>query len=146
MSLEEKKMRLYSIYKLCKENIDELDKCVVQTRYDRGNVVLSVSGWLSGKSALFNLYAIKAFQEKIIDIYIAVPVIYGETDKWEYAVNDYRVSAGMTILKNKVQGIIDVYESFGYEECENPESSAWSLPAVIFPVAVLFLPSIEKWY
>jgi len=111
-------MRLYSIYKLCKENIGALESGCIVTRYESGKWVLSANGWLQLKNALFNLYAISAFQEKIKEIYEAVPVIYGTTDKWEYAVKDTSISVSVTTLKNKVQGIIDVYESFGYEESE----------------------------
>jgi len=114
----DKKVRLYTIYTLCKENIDKLENCEITSKYENGKSVTVVRRWLNAKEALSNLCAIKAFKTEIMKIYEAVPTVYRDADWWENYFNSYSFAYQFGKIKDKLQAIIDVYESFGFEEQE----------------------------
>lgn len=108
-------MRLYTIYKICKENIEEICNCETHLRYEQKDFTLSVQGWIAAKQALENVYAIDAFKEIAQELYNAVPIMYKELNEWEVVSKcDRNFSSNLLTLKNEMQGIIKVYESFGY--------------------------------
>lgn len=109
-------MRLYTIYKLCKENINDLENCQMQYSFENSSSIINIYGWNRAKEALYNLYAIKAFRDIIIKIYDDVPVLYREKDEWKIKSNATNINENMIILINRMQGIIEVYESFGFDE------------------------------
>lgn len=111
-------MRLHTIYTLCKENIDKLENCEITTKHENAKYVTVVRKWTNAKEALCNLCAIKAFNAKIMEIYEAVPTVYRDVDGWENYFSNYSFSYEFGKIKDKLRTIIEVYESFGFEEQE----------------------------
>lgn len=111
-------MRLYTIYKLCNNNMDSLKECQMNYSYENNVSIINVTGWHRAQEALNNLYAIKAFQSDIKRIYEEVPVIYRKDDSWKVASSKTNIRVYMGTLKDKLQGVVDVYESFGFDEAE----------------------------
>lgn len=109
-------MRLYTIYKLCKSNIDNLKQCDINSDYLNGEFVTTVKGWLITKKSVEQLYTIKAFQDITLKIYEWVPIFYRDADQWKISGSSSGFAVDMQKLIQQVDAVIGVYESFGFEE------------------------------
>ena len=111
-------MRLYTIYKICKQNIDALEQCERNSIYKNGEFVLNIKGWNNVRRSITNLYSIEAFKEVIERIYNDVPIMYRDIDSWELSAKGSMFNRDIDILIHEISGLIRIYESFGYQEKE----------------------------
>ncbi|MBQ9928810.1 MAG: hypothetical protein IJO65_12675 [Lachnospiraceae bacterium] len=108
-------MRLYTIYKMCKNNIELLDRCEYFLSRENEKFMLVVEGWCSAKQAIEEMYKIDAFRGMAKEIYDEVPPLYREEDTWKIPSKENDFSRHFSTLRNEIQGVIRIYESFGYE-------------------------------
>lgn len=111
-------MRLYTIYKICKENIGSLKMENFSLKYENSNSNLYVQNWNQTYATLKNIYVIEGFQDTIDNILNEIPVECKYKDSWMLDYSKRNTRSRVEALRNKMQGIIDVYESFGYTQEE----------------------------
>lgn len=109
-------MRLHTIYKICKQNIEALEQCEINSVYKNGGFVLSINGWINARKSIENLYSIEAFKKSIKTIYEVVPLMCRDMDFWEIIMDDLKFQRNIERLIHEINGLIRVYESFGYQE------------------------------
>lgn len=112
-------MRLYTIYYLCKNSI-EVIKEIKGVRTNQGNDEYKIEGWTNIKRVLDTLYSIECLQGDIQEIYSRVPTHFLYQSEILYNGDRYNQFIGrVSILRYSMITIIDLYESFGYEQTEN---------------------------
>lgn len=111
-------MRLYTIYKICKQNIEALEQCEMHSSFKVNGTVLSIKGWNNARKSMMNLYSIEAFKEIIEKIYNDVPIMDRDMDQWDISLNNSMFDRNINILIHEINGLIRIYESFGYQEEE----------------------------
>lgn len=102
-------MRLYTIYKICENNIKELKS--LESEYNYSISQYEINSWFKTKKALEQIYQIDAFKEKALKI-------HREMDVWEISHENFDILNELRELQHEVNGLIKVYQSFGFVQEE----------------------------
>lgn len=111
-------MKLYSIYKTCKEVLFLLEKCRVESVVTYNEFQITVEGWNYFASSFEMLRELKIFDEEIDKIIEIIPSEYMSLDNWEVESNESTMVDCIDALRHGVNTIVKMYESFGYSKQE----------------------------
>ena len=113
------KMRLYNIYYLCKQYIEEMgelkvtEKGTISTRY------YVLDNWAEYKKALFAIGQIECLKKYTDEMYSTIPVFVRENEAPEVDSNTRsKLMTYKSRIVNKMQTIIELYESMQLKETE----------------------------
>lgn len=121
------KMKLYNVYRLCKQNVDFFYKNHI---IDKGNGINTIESWEEIQRRFRKLSKIPVFKEDI-EIYLkTVPSI--EREEEEPKISNKLASKLIvqeTNIYNKIYTIIELYESMGLNDDDNSNAIDIKLPA-----------------
>lgn len=109
-------MRLYTIYRICESNIENLMS--FKKIYNFAESKYEIENWVKTKTALEQIYQIDAFKEKALKIYNGVPAMCREEDTWSIGEKESAFIIEIEELQYEVNGVIKVYQSFGFAQEE----------------------------
>jgi len=120
-------MKLYNVYRLCKQNVDFFYKNHI---IDKGNGINTIESWEEIQRRFRKLSKIPVFKEDI-EIYLkTVPSI--EREEEEPKISNKLASKLIvqeTNIYNKIYTIIELYESMGLNDDDNSNAIDIKLPA-----------------
>ena len=104
------KMKLYNVYRLCKENIISLE--IANFKKDSKNGVYTISYWPSIKKALDIIKQIPMFKQIINDYINSVPVLVRENVSPQVdPTTAQNINSKLKIITDKMNAVIELYES-----------------------------------
>lgn len=112
-------MRLYTMYYICKNNIEIL-KNTKGTQNNPNVDAFRVSNWEQTKKSLENLYSIECLKTYVKNIYDTVPVVFVYQPYIDFnnqTLQKFMKEIGYLIIS--ASSVIDLYESLGYDDAEN---------------------------
>lgn len=118
-------MKLYNVYRLCKQNISFSEKIKIESKKD----LYSIENWTNVKTmvqTIKKIPALKKYAEKLME---AVPESLRDKDTF-HIDNNTRITLVSNINKlyRKMDTIIELYESMGLAETKNPNAIDIKLP------------------
>lgn len=104
------KMKLYNVYRICKRNIEEFNDYFAKINDKTGLYI--IFNWKNIKQSLELIKKIPSFRRCVNDYIYSVPVLVRENVSAEFDSNTaQKVNAKLNVIINKMQIIIDLYES-----------------------------------
>ena len=119
------KMKLYNVYRLCKQNISFSEKIKIESKKDS----YLVENWTSTKKIVENINRIPALHKYAHNFIESIPDTVRHKDSFQIDQGIYnQLSLHTKILRDKMNTIIELYESMGLSETENPNAIDIKLP------------------
>lgn len=104
------KMKLYNVYRLCKQNIEKFNGYVAKKNEKTGLYI--IYNWNNIKQSLELIKKIPSFRNCVNDYIYSVPVLVRENVSAEFDhTTAQKVNSKLNVIINKMQIIIDLYES-----------------------------------
>lgn len=104
------KMKLYNVYRLCKQNIEKFNDYVAKKNEKTGLYI--IYNWNNIKQSLELIKKIPSFRNCVNDYIYSVPVLVRENVSAEFDhTTAQKVNSKLNVIINKMQIIIDLYES-----------------------------------
>lgn len=104
------KMKLYNVYRLCKQNIEKFNGYVAKKNEKTGLYI--IYNWNNIKQSLELIKKIPSFRNCVNDYIYSVPVLVRENVSAEFDhTTAQKVNSKLNVIINKMQVIIDLYES-----------------------------------
>lgn len=104
------KMKLYNVYRLCKQNIDFLDSSVA--RKDDKSGLFVISTWSKIQERFELIKKIPSFKDYINDYINSVPVLVRESVSPQIdASTAQKLNSKLKVITNRMRVIIELYES-----------------------------------
>lgn len=120
------KMKLYNVYRICKQNIELINNIDIVQSDDIGLSkdikvkIYTIKNWYNLKSVLYKLEAIPVLSQYVNDCFKTIPDTF--RDEKSVPMNNDRYTVFMNqknILYKKMQDIIELYESMNLENDGN---------------------------
>lgn len=116
---EIRKMRLYNIYYLCKQYVEDVESLELVERGSPSARYYELSNWTEYKKVLFAVGQIECLKKYTDELYNTIPVFVRETQ--EPQIDSY-IKNNILTCQNKIlakmQTIIELYESMQLKEAE----------------------------
>lgn len=110
-------MRLYSMYILCKSNIEAIKAIKIDSRIANGNSISFVGNWLDTVKVLNKLANVPGLKQATTDLYESVPIFFRNRDRADMdATSIDRFTVAQGNLVSSMNTIISMYENMGIEE------------------------------
>lgn len=121
------KMKLYNVYRLCKQNVDFFYKNHI---IDKGNGINTIESWEEIQRRFGKLSKIPVFKKDIETYLKTVPSIEREEEEPKISSKlASKLSAQEIDIYNKIYNIIELYESMGLNDEDNSNAIDIKLPA-----------------
>ena len=121
------KMKLYNVYRLCKQNVDFFYKNHI---IDKGNGINTIESWEEIQRRFGKLSKIQVFKKDIETYLKTVPSIEREEEEPKISSKlASKLSAQEIDIYNKIYNIIELYESMGLNDEDNSNAIDIKLPA-----------------
>lgn len=109
------KMKLYNVYRLCKENLISLE--VANFKKDNESGVCTISSWPFIQMRLDVIKKIPSFKEYINDYINSVPVLVRENVSPQVdSSTAQKINSKLKVITNKMKTIIELYENMNLVE------------------------------
>lgn len=120
-------MKLYNVYRLCKQNVDFFYKNHI---IDKGNGINTIESWEEIQRRFGKLSKIPVFKKDIETYLKTVPSIEREEEEPKISSKlASKLSAQEIDIYNKIYNIIELYESMGLNDEDNSNAIDIKLPA-----------------
>lgn len=113
-------MRLYVMYYICKQYIDEIKNMKLDSRTANGKEIRSISNWKKRSIILNELGNISPIRDKVKGLYDTIPVFYRDYDKFD--LSETTANSFVKARNNLIAGmetIIKLYESVNPNKYDN---------------------------
>lgn len=105
-------MRLYSMYFLCKNNVEEIKSIKEAVRNPNSNSIKYLAGWDKTVITLNKLASVPCLRESVEKLYESVPVMYRDRARFDFDNSTFTAFfAAKTELIARMETVIALYEN-----------------------------------
>ena len=120
------KMKLYNVYRLCKQNIDFSEKINIESKQS----LYSMKNWANAKTIIQTIKKIPALKQYANNLIEAVPESLRDKNEFDIDNNTRNnLVSKINTLYSKMSTIIELYESMGILENQSPNAIDIKLPS-----------------